>query len=121
MNDYLNVLKKYAVFNGRASRKELWMFTLFNIIIGLALYFVAIFSHIFVVFIFYYLYYLAMVIPGIAVGIRRFHDTNHSAWWILIGLIPIIGVVVILVFFVMDSQPGQNQYGPNPKAQQPII
>ena len=59
---------------------------------------------------------LAMLIPGIAVSVRRLHDTNRSSWWLLIGLVPIIGAIVLFVFTVQDSQPGENQYGPNPKA-----
>lgn len=119
MNWYLAVLKKYAVFDGRARRKEYWLFVLFNLIIALVLGFIdgaagladpqsgygplgA-------------LYTLAVLIPGIAVSVRRLHDTDHSGWWLLICLVPIIGAIVLLVFMVRDSQPGQNQYGPNPK------
>ena len=61
------------------------------------------------------IYYLAVLIPNIAVSVRRLHDTNHSGWWLLIGLVPIIGFIVLLVFLVRDSQAGENQYGPNPK------
>jgi len=59
-------------------------------------------------------YWLAIILPTLGVGIRRLHDTGRSGWWILIGLIPIIGAIVLLVFFVQDSNP-DNQYGPNPK------
>jgi uncharacterized membrane protein YhaH (DUF805 family) len=114
MNWYLEVLKKYAVFTGRAHRTEYWMFFLFNIIIGIVL---GIIEGIFGgPGILGALYGLAVLVPGIAVGVRRLHDTNRTGWWLLIGLIPIIGIIVLIVFFVQDSQPGENQYGPNPKA-----
>jgi uncharacterized membrane protein YhaH (DUF805 family) len=56
------------------------------------------------------------VIPSLAVGVRRLHDTGRSGWWLLIGLIPLIGAIVLLVFFFQDGQPGNNDYGPSPKA-----
>ena len=114
MNWYLDVLKKYAVFNGRARRKEYWMFILFYFIIAVVLSIIEAFVGI--VGVLSGLYGLAMLIPGIAVGVRRLHDTNRSGWWLLIGLVPLIGAIVLLVFFVQDSQAGENQHGPNPKA-----
>ena len=112
MNYYLDVLKKYTVFAGRATRKEYWMFALFNIIIGVVLTLVGrIIGFNFLMSI----YTLAILLPGLAVTSRRLHDTGRSAWWILIGLIPFIGAFVLLIFATLDSQPGQNQYGTNPK------
>jgi uncharacterized membrane protein YhaH (DUF805 family) len=113
MNWYLEVLKKYAVFSGRARRKEYWMFALFNIIISFVLGFIeglaggpgALAG----------IYSLAVLIPSLAVSVRRLHDTDRSGWWLLIALIPLIGALVLLVFVVQDSQPGENQYGLNPK------
>ncbi len=64
----------------------------------------------------YVLYVLAVLIPNFAVSVRRLHDTNRSGWWLLIGLVPLIGAIVFFVFMVQDSQPDENQYGPNPKA-----
>ncbi len=61
------------------------------------------------------LYGLAALIPGIAVGVRRLHDTERTGWWMLIGLIPVIGTIILIVFFAQDSKPGANKYGPNPK------
>jgi len=61
------------------------------------------------------IYALAMLIPTLAVSVRRLHDTGRSGWWILIVLIPFIGFIVMLVFMVLDGTPGQNQYGANPK------
>jgi uncharacterized membrane protein YhaH (DUF805 family) len=114
MNWYLDVLKnKYATFDGRARRKEYWMFFLVNLIISLVLGFIeGIFGGPGLLGL---LYSLAVLIPSIAVTVRRLHDTGRSGWWILIGLIPVIGWIVLLVFMLMDSQPGSNQYGPNPK------
>ena len=113
MNWYLAALKKYAVFSGRARRKEYWLFVLFSVIIAVVLGVVEVLvggpgvlpS----------LYYLAVLIPTIAVGVRRLHDTNRSGWWLLIGLIPVVGGIVLLVFTVQDSEAGDNQYGANPK------
>ena len=113
MNWYLAVLKKYAVFNGRAQRKEYWLFFLFNIIIAFVLGFID--GLIGSQGVLGLLYSLAVLIPSIAVSIRRLHDTERSGWWLLIGLIPLIGAIVLLVFMVQDSKPGQNQYGANPK------
>ena len=119
MNWYLEVLKKYAVFTGRARRKEYWYFFLFNIIISIVLGVIdgvigssspeagmGIMGGI---------YTLAVLIPNIAVTVRRLHDTDRSGWWLLIAFIPLIGVIVLLAFVGLDSKPGQNQYGANPK------
>jgi uncharacterized membrane protein YhaH (DUF805 family) len=62
------------------------------------------------------LFALAMLIPSISVGVRRLHDTDRSGWWLLLGLIPVIGAIVLIVFYLLDSQPGENRFGPNPKA-----
>jgi uncharacterized membrane protein YhaH (DUF805 family) len=114
MNWYLQVLKKYAVFSGRARRTEYWMFTLVNLIVAFVLGMLLAFTGIFGTVI-SYLYSLAVLIPSLAVGVRRLHDTGRTGWWLLIGFIPLIGEIVLIVFFVEDSRPGANQYGPNPK------
>lgn len=114
MNWYLEVLKKYAVFSGRARRKEYWMFVLFNLIITFVLAFIE--GIVGSPGVLCGLFSLALLIPGIAVAVRRLHDTSRSAWWLLIAFVPLIGNIVLLVFLVMDSQQGENQYGPNPKA-----
>lgn len=112
MNWYLEVLKKYAVFSGRARRKEYWMFFLFNFIIASMLWVVGglVGSQIIGT-----LYDLAVFIPSIAVFVRRLHDTGRSGWWCFIALIPLIGWIVLLFYMVEDGNPGQNQYGANPK------
>ena len=113
MNWYLEVLKKYAVFRGRARRKEYWLFILFNTIISFAL--ILIEYSVGGPGIVVGLYYLAVAIPSLAVLVRRLHDTNRSGWWFFINFIPLIGGIIILVFTVQDSQPDENRYGPNPK------
>ena len=119
MNWYLHVLKNYATFSGRARRKEYWMFFLFNVLISLGLGVLDVVAGTYSVEyetgFFSGLYSLLVLIPGIAVGVRRLHDTNRSGWWILISLIPIIGVLVLFVFTCLDSQPGTNRFGANPK------
>ena len=119
MNWYIQVLKKYAVFSGRARRKEFWMFVLFNIIISIVIGLIerllglgsgdgaGVLSII---------YSLAVLLPSLGVSVRRLHDIDKTGWWLLIALIPVIGAIVLLIFFVKDSQAGENQYGLNPKA-----
>ena len=111
MNWYLEVLKKYAVFSGRAGRSEYWMFLLFNIIItvviGLIEGFVGSQGIVSL------LYGLAVLLPALGVSVRRLHDTNRSGWWLLISFVPIIGTIVLLVFMTLESQYGDNRYGPN--------
>jgi uncharacterized membrane protein YhaH (DUF805 family) len=119
MNWYLEVLKKYAVFSGRARRKEYWYFFLFNIIINIVLtvldVVIGIFSAELGMGLLGMLYTLAVLIPSIAVSVRRLHDTDRSGWWLLIFLIPLIGAIVLLIFMVKDGNPGENRYGSNPK------
>lgn len=118
MHYYLGVLKKYAVFKGRARRKEYWMFVLFNLIFSFVLVIIEVVLGISIesdISVLSTLYGLAVMIPSIAVSVRRLHDTNHSGWWFLISLVPLIGGIVLFIFMVQDSQPGENQYGPNPK------
>jgi len=119
MNWYLQVLQNYFVFSGRARRKEYWYFMLFNLIITVLLMaldmLTTMFSQTYGVGLTSGLYSLAVFIPSLSVLIRRLHDTNHSAWWLLIWLIPIVGFLVLLVFTIFDSDEGSNRYGPNPK------
>jgi len=115
MNWYLGVLKKYAEFNGRARRMEYWMFALFNFIIAIVLNVLTTIIGEPVLIAIPALYSLFVLIPGLAVTIRRLHDTGRSGWWILIVLVPVIGGLVLLVFMFLDSDAGDNEYGPNPK------
>ena len=119
MSWYIVALKKFAVFQGRARRKEYWYFVLFNVIIGFVLAFIdgliGTYDMVTRIGFLSVLYSLAVLVPGVAVSVRRLHDTGRSGWWILINFIPIIGVIVFLILTVRDSQPQENQYGPNPK------
>ena len=119
---YLEVLQKYAVFEGRARRKEYWMFQLINVVI-LTVLFAAIMPSLIAhrqsflllfLGVFLCVYVLGTIIPSLAVSVRRLHDVNFSGWWVLIGFVP-AGGVILLIFHVLDSTPGPNQYGPNPK------
>lgn len=112
MNWYIGVLKKYLDFSGRAQRMEYWMYTLINILVMLGL---AILDVLLGLGFLSTIYALGVFIPSLAVGVRRLHDTNRSGWWLLIGLVPLIGLIILIVFFVQDSQAGANEYGPNPK------
>lgn len=112
MNWYLEVLKKYAQFNGRSRRQEYWMFTLFNIIFSLAFTFLGV--AIGMEFL-GNIYSLAVFLPGLGVGVRRLHDINKSGWFLLVALIPIIGVIWLIILFAKEGDQGENQYGPNPK------
>ena len=119
MNWYLKVLKQYADFSRRARRKEYWMFVLFNMIFAIV---AAILDNVLGIAMegtgygpLYGIYALAVLIPGLAVAVRRLHDVGKSGWMILITLIPLIGAIWLLVLLVTDSNLGENQYGQNPK------
>jgi uncharacterized membrane protein YhaH (DUF805 family) len=114
MEWYLSVVKdNYANFNGRARRKEYWMFALFNMIFVLV---VAIVDYILGTFpLLYCIYLLAVAIPSLAVFVRRLHDIGKSGWWFFVWLIPIIGGIWLLVLLCTDGNPGENSYGPSPK------
>jgi uncharacterized membrane protein YhaH (DUF805 family) len=118
-------LQKYADFSDRARRTEYWMFVLFNIIISIVLGIVDSMAGLRLgataqgggVGILGLIYSLGVLIPGIAVGVRRLHDTGRSGLWLLIAFVPCIGAIVLLVFMIQDSMPGTNEYGPNPKSE----
>jgi len=124
MKYYFNVLDKYTIFTGRTSRKEYWMFIIFNFLIsGIAIlidnligttiqtdYGVTLpYGYI------YMLYVLAVIIPSIAVSVRRLHDVGKSGWFMLLVLIPVIGSIWFIVFMLSNSNKGDNKYGANPK------
>lgn len=113
MNYYIDAWKNYVNFQGRARRKAYWMFVLFNIIVAVVLGIID--NVIGTGGLLGGIYSLAVLLPGIALGVRRLHDIGKSGWWLLIALVPLIGFIVLLIFAVTDSQPGENQYGPNPK------
>ena len=116
---YTAVLKKYVTFEGRARRKEYWFFTLFNMLASMALGFVdgmfGLMDPDVGVGALGAIYSLAVILPSIAVCVRRLHDTNRSGWFLLLTLIPIIGWIALIIFSVQDSDDGDNRYGSNPK------
>lgn len=114
MEWYITVLKKYAVFEGRARRKEYWMYTLFNIIIFVALGVLSLAADAFIWL--YGLYWLAVLIPSLAVVVRRLHDTGRSGFWFFISFVPFVGGIILLVFLVLAGDQADNAYGPDPKA-----
>src|SRR5690625_8011840 len=117
MNWYLSALKQYAVFTGRARRKEYWFFVLFNIIAFIILGFIdqtlglpgfapgwgPLSS----------LYWLAIIIPSVAVAVRRLHDIGRTCWWLLLVFIPFIGSIVLIIFFLLSFHPAPNHYCSN--------
>jgi uncharacterized membrane protein YhaH (DUF805 family) len=113
-------LSQYVGFSGRARRSEYWWFALFNLLVSVVAGILdALFGTDFgrgsgVIGV---IASLALVLPTLAVAVRRLHDTSRTGWWILIGLIPIIGWIILIVFYVQDSH-ADNQYGPNPKGLQ---
>jgi uncharacterized membrane protein YhaH (DUF805 family) len=109
---YMSALKKYADFSGRSRRSEYWYFALFNFLFAIG---AVLIDGLIGMPILYFIYILGTLIPGLAVLVRRLHDTNRSGWWFLIALVPLVGGIVLLVFLATDSDPNENQYGLNPK------
>jgi uncharacterized membrane protein YhaH (DUF805 family) len=102
----------YVDFDGRASRPAYWWWFLFALLAGVA---AAILDAAFgSAPLLRVVVGLGLLLPGLSVGIRRLHDTDRSGWWILIGLIPIVGWIVLLIFYLREGDPGENQYGPPP-------
>jgi uncharacterized membrane protein YhaH (DUF805 family) len=113
MHWYLEALRRYADFSGRARRKEFWYFNVFHFLFVLGLLAVdtaaSLDGYLFMV------YGVAMIMPAVAVAVRRLHDTGRSAAWILINFIPIAGTIALVFFLLQDSQPYTNDFGPSPK------
>lgn len=114
MQWFILAMKNFRNFSGRARRKEYWMFFLFYMILAMVFSFVdivlglpAIFLNIFII---------VMLVPTIAICVRRLHDTGRSGWWYLINFVPVIGFIVWLVFTVQAGETQDNRFGPDPKA-----
>ncbi len=117
MNYYSICLSKFADFSGRARRREYWTFAIVNCLIALLLLILGLAfgedspaSNILVT-----IFYLIMLVPNLSESVRRLHDIGKSGWWLFIGLVPLVGSLLLLVWSFMDSEEGENQYGENPK------
>jgi uncharacterized membrane protein YhaH (DUF805 family) len=114
MNYYLSALTNYAQFSGRARRAEYWNFLLFNMIACIILMVFSVVTKAFLIVI--AVYYLGVFIPSLAVSVRRMHDLGKSGWYILVGIIPIVGGIWYLILVCSAGEEGANEYGPDPKA-----
>lgn len=119
MSAFMTALRSYAVFSGRSRRSEYWYFGLFYLIFYVALAIVdgmiGSFDAKAGIGLCSGVWALAMLVPSLAVSVRRLHDTGRTGWWLLIGVVPLIGAIVLIVFFAQDGQPGSNRFGRNPK------
>ncbi len=119
MDWYIKVIRQYVDFEGRARRKEYWVFVLFNIIFALIAMtldnVLGMASDVYFYGPVYILYAIAVTLPNLAVSVRRLHDTGRSGWMMLISLIPIIGGIWLIVLFAVEGQAGENEYGLDPK------
>ena len=123
MKWYIKCLKQYADFSGRARRKEFWMFVLFNMIFSIALCVLDVIFGTsagssdapFAMGLFQGIYSLGVLIPGLAVCVRRLHDIGKSGWYYFIVLIPIIGSIILLVWFCKEGERNSNEWGEDPK------
>ncbi len=104
---YLVPWQKFVDFEGRARRKEFWTFVLVNIVISVIISSISTTLG--------SLFSLAIFIPSLAVSVRRLHDIGKTGWWLLIGFIPLVGLIVLIYFYVQEGQSGSNEYGTNPK------
>ena len=117
LNNYVSVLRNSLNFSGRAGRGEYWWFMAVNFVIGVAL---QIFAMITGVPLLSILFMLAMVLPGLSVSVRRLHDTDRSGWWLLVGLVPILGMFAVLAFMVIPGSDQTNRYGGVPSTLAPF-
>lgn len=111
---YLDAFRNYADFEGRARRSEYWYFVLFNFLSSFLLVFL-VFTLPFLGIAIYFLYAIGIIIPNLALIVRRLHDTNRSGWNFLFSLIPLAGAIIMLVFMTEEGTRGPNDYGPDPK------
>lgn len=112
---YLDAFRNYANFEGRARRSEYWFFVLFNIVVSLLLFILVILIP-YLGIIAYFIYTLGIIIPNLALIVRRLHDTNRSGWSFLFTLIPLLGGIIVFIFMVEEGTHGPNRYGPDPKS-----
>jgi uncharacterized membrane protein YhaH (DUF805 family) len=115
----LVVLERFAKFDGRAGRAEYWWFFLATFIIGVAINILTAISSVF--YILSFVYFIAVLVPSLAVAFRRLHDTNKSGWFMLLALIPIVGFIILIVFLATPGTPGPNDYGITDAGPQPAL
>ncbi|MDO6705535.1 DUF805 domain-containing protein [Photobacterium sp. 1_MG-2023] len=113
MKNYMKAIENYVNFTGRARREEYWLFWLANFVIQVIL--MTIDASVGTGQALFMLYSLFIFLPSLAVTVRRLHDSNRSGWWVLIAFIPVVGLIAGIYFMVVDSTPGDNDFGPNPK------
>lgn len=119
IDGWVSTFKKYAVVQGRATRTEYWMWVLLNFV---AIFALGVVEGMLGMFpnvsqsVLGNLFGLVVLVPSICVGVRRLHDTGKTGWLMLLVFVPLVGAIILIIFFCQDSQPGENQYGPNPKA-----
>ncbi len=107
-----SAFSKYAEFNGRARRSELWWFLLFNLLVGLA---AGVIDAVLRTPVLGALVSLGFLLPGLAVQVRRLHDLGKSGWWLLLSFIPIVGFIILIVWWCRDGEVGGNRFGADPK------
>jgi uncharacterized membrane protein YhaH (DUF805 family) len=126
MRYYFEAFKKYALFSGRSTRSEYWFFFLFNLFAALI---IGVISGFIGAMLgldretatgLADLYFLAVLVPSIAISVRRLHDIGFSGLWVLLSFVPFLGGIALLVMYCSDSQPGPNRFGPNPKGVNPL-
>jgi uncharacterized membrane protein YhaH (DUF805 family) len=125
MDSFIRTLQQYAVFRGRAPRRDYWFFMLFYLLISSMLMvidsIIGRFDARAGIGLFSGLFTLAMLLPALGVAVRRLHDTGRSGWWLLLGLVPVLGTLVLLVFALQRGTAGPNAHGPDPLATGPEI
>jgi uncharacterized membrane protein YhaH (DUF805 family) len=115
LDNFIAVMKKFTVVEGRASRREFWMFVLASIIIGIMLGVLLIVPILGIIAgIAGSLFSIVTIIPGITAGVRRLHDTNKTGWLLLLLIIPLLGLIIVIVLCALKGNPGSNKYGPKP-------
>jgi len=114
-----SVLSNYVKFSGRSVRSEFWWWQLFNLCAGVLTIVVdgAVFGFSSGYTPLNWLYSIAVILPSLAVAARRLHDIDRSGWWILLVLIPLVGIIILIIWWCKPSQPGANRFGPNPYGQ----
>ncbi len=121
MEYFMKAMQEYATFTGRATRREYWMFVLFQIIFSLMLYALTIVGAVsesqtlmIIGSVLLGIYILATFIPSLAAAVRRLHDTGRSGWFYFIAFVPVVGGIILIVFLASEGQHGPNKWGPNP-------